>query len=703
MQKWLNSHELAESLGITWSQGKRILAAKSYKKTNLKIRKVKSQKGKPKTLVLWDTTTNQPVSGDVDDEKNLYPDQNPVSAPDACAVPVAQSDTIAVQLPTEEDDIKPCVDADIESSVLLAKTQAGALLPGQAMDIVTAQPIPGPVVLVTEEEPLSDDTTAEVPLDFEVLLHRKLLDKPANNRRALAAYYRKQYQKTGIIPISLSVSEGRRFSGKKNSLDKDIQARFVEMVVKSTDENDIFNYYTKEHRKVTIFHAELEKEFGRKIAISQLYNLVRSGNLSHYLNKTDDETDSDKLPSYFKAEPVGSLVQMDGVEADFLEILIDGKWKKPLWIELFDLGSRKILAMHGYLCESNETSVDIFTRFLADNPFAHQPMKIRPDNAKGFLNLKRPIKELNNRYALPDGFAFIDDFARASKPKDKAHLESSHRVVHSFERIIISHFKDKIAGQYKKNKKVGNQMRTVTVTQLAISLDELNDSTLIADYMHKHNSKNHRFQEDGVSRSWIPNERWDEYLQANKTFSFIEKDIELVKRYGYTKASATISKEGIITYKNKRYYVAKRELWSRNSGTKVKVSLIGDKLAIFKDSDDGVWKGDAELMAAPVKSEKAIAREKAKVVAIHSDNERGSVVKALQDFNMMIVSEVRLNQFISEGLTLEMTERLLANNYQRYKQKEGSIIPFNFFLSDVKKKLAEVYPQKLKPYAGVSS
>ena len=47
---------------------------------------------------------------------------------------------------------------------------------------------------------------------------------------------------------------------------------------------------------------------------------------------------------------------------------------------------------------------------MGENKFAHKVMKIRPDNAGGFLNLQRPLKEMNNRYARPKGFSFLDDF-----------------------------------------------------------------------------------------------------------------------------------------------------------------------------------------------------------------------------------------------------------------------------------------------------
>jgi len=106
-----------------------------------------------------------------------------------------------------------------------------------------------------------------------------------------------------------------------------------------------------------------------------------------------------------------------------------------------------------------------FCRFLKANDFAKKVMKIRPDNAKGFLNLKRVLHELNTGrgYGQREGFLFYEDYARASTPIDKAHLESSHRSLHKFEQQIIEHFSDRVVGQYMKNKISNNVTKKVTV------------------------------------------------------------------------------------------------------------------------------------------------------------------------------------------------------------------------------------------------
>jgi len=439
--------------------------------------------------------------------------------------------------------------------------------------------------------------------DFETLLAIKLKNKAPKAQRQLRHYYRRQYAKNGVIPQALTpdsdgkLPDHRQFAGRKRQLDDAIANRFIDMIEKSADAGDIKNYCTRAHRKVTYFHARLEKEFGKTINLQSLYTMLKGDKgkrLRDLMATTDDGvTGAIKPPSFFKAEPVGELIQMDGVESDFLEIWEGGRWVKPTWIEFFDQGSRKLLAMQAYLSESSENSVAIFTHFLQENDFPCLKMRIRPDNAGGFKNLRRPMKELNDRADIPTAFMFIDNYARAGKPKDKAHLESSHRAVHQFERFIIDHFNDAIVGQYKKRKKVGDALKTVTVTQLRISLAELNDSKIIDDYKAEHNGKAHRFTDNGIQKKWAPDDKWNEKLQQVNSFRFKPEHIELCKIYGHTKTAAKISKEGLLTYKGRKYYVEDTSLWSTHSSTPVKISRVDDYLAFFKDSDDGKYIGKA--------------------------------------------------------------------------------------------------------------
>lgn len=718
MATWMTAKELGDALGLGLTRSKDIIKSRHYKKHPLTVRYEKSKKGKPTALVLWDTETNQPATpGDTD---HAHSNPSPTSAPvfnqgDRLIPSVAGSlNSGAKSQPTQ---LKPSPELDDAGAKAATGDHDGlpiAAQPQKPDDYQKAQAtaLPKIVYMAIEDQstaPIDDLSPQEAavgvesdePPDFETLLHQKVCDKKKSTQRSLKAYYRKLYKESGEIPPALFVDEGRCFAGKKSTLDSAIHSRFIDMVIKSSDATDIFSYYTKDQRKVTVFHENLEKEFGRKIAINQLYTVVRSCNLKRYLEMSDDEDGVQKMPGFFKAEPVGALVQMDGVEADYFEIYEDGRWRKPIWIEFFDLGSRKLLAMHAYLSESSKNAVDIFTRFLIGNEFAHQQMNIRPDNAGGFKNLKRPIHELNRRYSVPGGFIFIDDFARAGTPKDKAHLESSHRAAHkNLERSIINHFKDRIDSQYKKQKKIGNTLRAVTVTRLKITLEELNSSGMTENYMKRHNGEKHRFTEDGMQRSWVPDDRWNAHLNANKTFRFKADDIELCKRYGYEKAVATISKEGTITYLKRKYYVENKELWSRSSSTKVKISLIDDHLAIFKPHDDGEYIGAAKALQAPVKPDSIINREKAKVIKIQTENEQFSIIEELKAAGM-IVGEKKVRQMIDEGLTLELTRQLLLEHHDKYSKRPGTLLPFNQFTSDVTRLLAELNPKKLIPYAGV--
>ena len=59
---------------------------------------------------------------------------------------------------------------------------------------------------------------------FDLLLHKKLMNKKGSAFRRAKKYYKDQYHKTGIIPGPLllaekGIMEGRRCSGRPRSLD----------------------------------------------------------------------------------------------------------------------------------------------------------------------------------------------------------------------------------------------------------------------------------------------------------------------------------------------------------------------------------------------------------------------------------------------------------------------------------------------------
>lgn len=646
--EWLNVRQLAELLGKSTKTIRRAFDAKSYGGKPLKISKRTTQKGQTEKIVLWETNNSQ--------------------ADEIVAVPTS-TQAVAVQTGGYFlDGVDEAVPIHLQSEAKTVEILGG----DYSSKIIT--PAKGEVESVSphfEDESIKKSAAsnflekpAEMPLAewFEIVLLRKLnhIDN-ANSRKSLASLYRKHFKKTGEIhPAVLIFGKAAKLSGRKSTLEQSIVDRFIEMVKTSADKkHDYFHTYAT--RKVTVFHHELEREFDCEIEIAKLYSVAKKHKLKRFFEQRDDEQALTKMPSFFAAEPVGALVQMDGVEADYFAIRTpDGKFKKPTFIEFFDFGSRKLLAMYAYWSESNENSVDIFNRFLIENQFAHAVMKIRPDNAKGFLNLKRCIKEINNRYSKPNGFTFVDDYAKAGAPKEKAHLESSHRAFHRFEQHIINRFKEKVIEKVDAQAKVGNQMRAKTVTHLDITLEELNASGVVEEYMRLHNTKQHRFTEDGVQKRWIPDERWNAHLAAHECFRFTEEDCERNRIYGYTKQAATISKEGKITYQKRNYAVSDSALFSRVNSTKVKISAIGNgKLAIFQDNEEGVYLGEALVLRAPAKSQKVVD-------LIEEKRDRavqGGVLKAIKDkfaaINLNEYSLERIERLIEQGLTADLTAQII--------------------------------------------
>lgn len=221
---------------------------------------------------------------------------------------------------------------------------------------------------------------------------------------------------------------------------------------------------------------------------------------------------------FYPAEPIGKIILMNSAQTDYIELVggsLSNKPLKPILISLSDRGSRKELALHAYSSESSKNAVDAFSRFLHGNTFVRQHIHIRPDNTKGFLNLKHVINNLNDHCkAHINELVFIDDFASPLKPKDKIYLEAQRSFFHDFEDWIITHFESRgaVSGKVQRTRRIDNKVMTIAVTQIDITLDELNASGIAEEYMDNFNSMHHRFSEDGVQIGWIPNSRWYSHL-----------------------------------------------------------------------------------------------------------------------------------------------------------------------------------------------
>ena len=242
---------------------------------------------------------------------------------------------------------------------------------------------------------------------FNILLHKKIMHKTGSVKRRLKKYYKDKYKKTGIIPAPLQlvqqgIMEGRRCSGRPRTLTPDVQKRFVEMVKASCDhENNDFIFISRKLRSISNYHHFLEEEFTKKISLKALRYFSRQENLMQYLERYDyDEPPQEQY--YFDQRQIFDLIQMDGCNFRYFKIRNDeGKWQKPQVIEFFDTGSRYMFVLDVFFSESSLNSVDLFTQFLLSTSFPHKTICIRPDNAGGFLNLKRPIQEINLKHSLP--------------------------------------------------------------------------------------------------------------------------------------------------------------------------------------------------------------------------------------------------------------------------------------------------------------
>lgn len=537
------------------------------------------------------------------------------------------------------------------------------------------------------------DKDKDLPLDdqFLMLLHKKIMDKQGSAKRFARKYYLDQYRKTGIIPRPLilageGVMEGRKCSGRLRSIDDRTKKRFIEMVKSSSDPLcKEFIFITRRARKITIFHQMLEKEFGRSISLSALRRLVKSEKLKPYLEKPDYEDEMDIPAKYFfKAMPVFELIQMDGCIFQYIKIRDqDGRWRKPQVIELFDTGSRYIHVLDVYFSETSENAIDLFIQFLSSTPIPCIKIRLRPDGALGFLNLKRVLKALNVLYSTPDGFYLKPDFARKRKPKDKPHLESSHRSLHDFEIQIIKRYEDRIVKTEPAFLFKGGKKEIITVTFLDIDLQELRESGLIDAYRKKHNYSRHHFVHNGKTTPWIPGQVFKDFLDKASTFTINPNEIESLVKYGLDKIEASVSKKGTITYGKRKYYVVVgSEHFSRYKSTPVKISQFNDKLFIFNHKADGLLLGEAIC-------QESYDNKNPKAELKVESNEFEQLSNFLEQQNMKIERIVLIEKH-RNGLTLNLAKEIFKKNEIRYRNyamkwklfKEVRGILFNAFILD---------------------
>jgi len=530
---------------------------------------------------------------------------------------------------------------------------------------------------------------------FMILLHKKIMNKTGSAKRRAKKYYVDQYKKTGIIPKPLllagrGIMEGRKCSGRPPALSCDVKNRFIQMVKASCDADDNnFIYITRKARAITTFHKFLQEEFQKKISIHALRRLVRQQNLNLYLKKPDfDQPHTAK--GFFNPEDIFDLIQVDGCKFQYIKIKDEnGKWCKPQVIEFYDTGSRYMFVLEFYFSETSLNALDLFTRFLLDRPFPNKRVRLRPDRAKGFLNLKRPIHELNIKYSLPNGFYMQPDFTGRKSPKHKVHLESSHRSLHNFEIRIIKKFEDAIVKTEPGFCFKGNKKEPITVTCLDITIEQLRQSRMLELYRREHNDSVHRFSEGGKTRKWVPSQKLQAYLSDQQTMEFDPDHIDDFIRYGFDKRKATVSTQKTIIYDKRKYtVVVGAEKFSSYKSTPVQVSGCNNKLYIFEYKKDGIFLGEA-LCQQPSQKPKSVVKKSEKRLR---QNEVEQIAAYLENRQM----SVDINSLIScyqSGLTFNIAKAVFENNTKRYDQlgaklqqpDRAGFVRFNAFVIDFKR------------------
>ncbi len=513
---------------------------------------------------------------------------------------------------------------------------------------------------------LIDTRNLSIDDRFHLLLHKKLMNKTGSAKRRLKKYYKDQYKKTAIIPTPLlliekGIMDGRKCSGRPRSIDEPIKRRFIEMVKASCDHSfQGFIFITRKARTIKNFHYWLEKEFNKSISLQALRRCAKRENLKFYLEKEDFEEDI-PVKNTFNPVPVFGLVQVDGCILRYFKIRNQaGNWQKAQVIETFDTGSRYMFSLDAYFDESNASSLNLFNQFLVDTPLPQQEIRFRPDRAKGFVNLKRPINALNIKHSSPGGFYLKPDFARPHSPRDKTHLESSHRSLHNFEIRIIKAFEDRIVKTvpgylFKQSKK-----EKITVTLLDITLQDLKNSPLLKEYRHEHNHTKHYFSENGKVNAWVPAQKMEDFLSKQPDMiTFSPYEVQEYMKYGYRKVKATVSKKRTIRHDNRYYYVTSgADRFSRHKSTPVKISRYRDKLFIFEPKQDGILLGEAlakKPFDRPPEPEPTPAKP----------DELDMIILLLEKHDMVVDRPVLIEVY-HKGLTLTLAQQVLEYNQSRY-------------------------------------
>jgi len=535
--------------------------------------------------------------------------------------------------------------------------------------------------------------------EFENLLAKKMLGRS----RSLGTYYRGLYRKTGVIPRGLHTSgrDGRMYSGRRPSVDEDVERRFVEIITRSAnDPIESPDFKPNRLRKVTHFHEQLEEEFEKKISLQSLWRIVREHDLRQYFIRpdSDDEKFVDNAAFHYPAIPVFDLIQVDGCTLRYFKIQNQkGEWQSPHIIECYDTGSRYMLTLEAYFSESYQSCTDLFCKFMASCRFPNRNINFRPDNALGFLNLKRPIREINRKYMSLNGFFLNDDYAAPLNAKAKVHLERSHGNLHSFEDFIIRRATkdcDRVDRKIE-TRVIGGRVEKVAITYLDMVLKEFRGMGFLEEYQERHNKRKGKFTENGIRKEWCPENKFNEF-SANQTDSirFAEKDIESLRRYGYPKELINTPKGKVMVYKKHRYRIISGHSKLRRC-KKVRVSEHEGTLHFFEDADDGIHIGDAKATRAPERSEK---RERHKKDAKQEQNEFDLICVFLENAGLSPDESNIRNLYYFEGLTLEITMDLVNTNrakYEKYAGTDKGFIAFNLFCGDfVEYKNSQVDPVK---------
>jgi len=482
------------------------------------------------------------------------------------------------------------------------------------------------------------------------------------------------------------VGNAKRLTGRTSTVSAEIKEYFVELVRTVCTPNTL-STWDNSHRTHKNFNKELFAKFGMNPTAKQLSTIISNEGLTYLLKSKafGDVEPSDKLIRHCKEEEVGKVWHMDGSWSKTIEILdANGQWKAFEVIGIVDAGSRYKLGHKAYFSESGFNSIHFIKHVLSTNRIPKGTssqsfnIELKPDNGSGFLKLDFLEQFAAKHWAHTHRIKFAMIPFQAGKNAGKKTEPSWNGLHRDLEFDILQKFKDKVTDFKGKRQSKNGINQEMFVRRIAITLDELNESEVIQDYIARINNETRAFRMNGVATKANPQQLWDDLIARQGWTSMTEADFKHMNIFAVNKESGySVKNDGTIAYKSRIWQVTDKTLFTAKR-TAVRVGLLEDgRLGIFNDTVDKKENGTDLLCyalasvapnaegVAHVEDKKLAKFKKQDEMAVIALNEQ-AIFKLFEVISLPILTvEKRLEKLrahIARGLNEAMTQEIISSD-----------------------------------------